>query len=367
MESATPFMASRSLLLPLSVPISRSPAPEIARNGAHSCPSTSSSASLKYHRKSSRILLPYRAVSDLQPSKTSPELGLLLEVEGVIADIYRLGNRQAFNVAFQKLGLDCANWTEPVYADLTRKASGDEERMLVLFFNRIGWPTALPTNEKGTFTKSVLREKGKALGEFAASANLLLRPGVETFIDDALKEGIPVVVLTAYSKNGDKISRSIIEKLGHDRISKIKIVGKEEVEGSFYGQLVLGKGVSSSLEEQLAKEARKAVSMEKQKVAEEVASTLKLSVNLDTTAPESFDNIVITLRAGAECAGLPVDKCILIAGSQSGVLGADHISMPCVVLRSSLTARAEFRTAKAVMDGFGGADLTISKLRSKRW
>lgn len=30
------------------------------------------------------------------------------------------------------------------------------------------------------------------------------------------------------------------------------------MEGSFYGQLVLGKGVSSSLEEQLAKEARKA-------------------------------------------------------------------------------------------------------------
>lgn len=84
MESATPFMASRSLLLPRSVPISRSPAPEIARNGVHSCPSTSSSASLKCHRKSSRILLPYCAVSDLQPSKTSPELGLLLEVEGFV-------------------------------------------------------------------------------------------------------------------------------------------------------------------------------------------------------------------------------------------------------------------------------------------
>jgi len=52
--------------------------------------------------------------------------------------------------------------------------------------------------------------------------------------------------------------RSVVEKLGHDRISKVKIVGKEEVEGSLYGQLVLGKGVSSSLDEQLAKEARKA-------------------------------------------------------------------------------------------------------------
>lgn len=55
-----------------------------------------------------------------------------------------------------------------------------------------------------------------------------------------------------------KIVRSIIEKLGHERTSKINIVGKEELEGSFYGQLVLGKGVSSSLDEQLAKEVKRA-------------------------------------------------------------------------------------------------------------
>lgn len=41
-------------------------------------------------------------------------------------------------------------------------------------------------------------------------------------------------------------------------MSKIKIVGKMEVEESFYGQLVLGKGVSSSLDEKLISEARKA-------------------------------------------------------------------------------------------------------------
>ncbi|RWW50588.1 hypothetical protein BHE74_00043131, partial [Ensete ventricosum] len=96
--------------------------------------------------------------SDLQDSKPGQDLALLLEVEGlgVIADIYRLGNRQAFNVAFQKLGLDCANWTEPIYADLIRKAAGDEERMLILFFNR-----------------------QKALEDFSTSSSLTLRPGVE--------------------------------------------------------------------------------------------------------------------------------------------------------------------------------------------
>lgn len=279
--------------------------------------------------------------------------------------MHRVPNRQAFNLAFQKLGLDCANWTEPIYADLTRKAGGDEERMITLFFNRIGWPSSLPTNEKETFMKSILREKQKALEEFAASSNFLLRPGVENFIDDAIREGVPVVLLTAYSRNGDKLSRSIIQKLGHDRMSKAKIVGKEEVERSLYGQLVLGKGISSSLDEKLLKEARKAVAAEKQRVAEEVASILKLSVDIDTSSSESLENTVATLRAGAEYAGLSEQSCVLIAGSQSGVLGAERIGMPCVVLRSSLTARAEFQKAKAVMDGFGGADLTLSRLRTK--
>ncbi|XP_031269890.1 CBBY-like protein [Pistacia vera] len=310
----------------------------------------------------------FTAFCSTSPNKTqnpSQELALLLEVDGILVDAYRLGNRQAFNVAFQKLGLDCANWSVPVYTDLLRKSAGDEERMLVLFFNRIGWPTSLPTNEKETFVTRVLREKKNAFNEFLVSKDVPLRPGVEEFIDEAYNEGIPVMIISAYSKSGDKIARAVIEKLGHERISKIKIVGNQEVEQSLYGQVVLG--MSSDTDEQLATEARKAVSAQKQKIAEEVASMLKLSVDIDTTSPESLDKIVAALRAGAEYAGKPVQNCVLISGSQSGVAGAQRIGMPCVVLRSSLISRAEFPSANAIMDGFGGADLTISKLRNKQW
>ncbi|KAB5525286.1 hypothetical protein DKX38_023035 [Salix brachista] len=297
----------------------------------------------------------------------SPEFAVLLEVDGVLIDAYRLGNRQAFNVAFQKLGLDCANWTQPIYQDLVRKSDGDEERMLVLFFNRIGWPTSLPTSEKGAFVKSLLREKKNAFDEFLASKSSLLRPGVEDFIDDATTKGIPVVILTAYGKSVEKIARSIIDKLGHERISKLKIVGNEEVEKSLYGQLVNHKGILSGTNEELAKEAMKAASAQKQKIAEEVASMLKLSVSLDSSSSESLQKTVAALRAGAEYAGVPVNDCVLIAGSQSGVAGAEQIGMPCVVLRSSSTSRTQFPSAKATLDGFGGPDLTISKLLQKLW
>ncbi|XP_010272269.1 PREDICTED: haloacid dehalogenase-like hydrolase domain-containing protein At3g48420 isoform X2 [Nelumbo nucifera] len=328
--------ASCSLLYTLRVSTN-----EISRRAfLHSIPSVSH-ASVRNSRFHGRNLqfsrcIASNSVSCPRDDTPSKELAVLLEVEGVLMDVYRSCNRQAFNAAFRKLGLDCANWTQPIYLDLLRKAGGNEERMLVLFFNRIGWPTSLPTNEKETFMKSVIREKRNALGEVVMEKTSPLRPGVENFIDDALNEGIPVVILTTYSENGDKISRSIIEKLGDERISNIKIIGKEEVERSLYGQLVFGKGVSSSLDEQLAKEARKAASAEKLRIAEEVASMLKLRVEIGTGTPESLQNIVASLRAGAEYAKVPVQNCVLIAGSHSGVVGAKQIGMPYVILRSRI-------------------------------
>ncbi|KAM1081961.1 hypothetical protein ACFX19_020974 [Malus domestica] len=100
-----------------------------------------------------------------------------------------------------------------------------------------------------------------AMDEFLMSEKLTLRPGVEG---------------------------SILEKLGEERISKLKIVGDKEVDLSLYTQLVNDTGLSFGVDEQLAKEAIKAVSAEKQRIAEEVGSMLQLSVNIDTSPPESL-------------------------------------------------------------------------------
>ncbi|PWA44825.1 Mog1/PsbP, alpha/beta/alpha sandwich [Artemisia annua] len=57
--------------------------------------------------------------------------------------------------------------------------------------------------------------------------------------------------------------------------------------------------------------------------------------------------IVTALRAGTEYAEVPVPNCVLVAGSLPGVAAAEQIGMPCVVLRSRLTSRAEFPSANA--------------------
>ncbi|KAL5549977.1 hypothetical protein UlMin_000153 [Ulmus minor] len=208
----------------------------------------------------------------------------------------------------------------------------------------IGWPSSLPTSENESFVKAVLRENGNAFHEVLVSQSLPLQPGVQAFIDDAYNEGIPIVILTTYTKNGEKNAKFL----------RIKIIGNEEVEQSMYGRLVSHDEFSSSVDEQLAKEAKKA--------AEDVASVLKLSVGINTSSSQSLDKIIVALHAGAKSVGVLVSNCVLIAGSQYGV---ERVGMPCIVLRSNLTSRAEFPLAKAVLDGFGGVNHSLSKLRQK--
>ncbi|KAI5083309.1 hypothetical protein GOP47_0003052 [Adiantum capillus-veneris] len=278
------------------------------------------------------LLLPLlgRASSLLLLGPMAPPLAVWI----VVADTHRFGHRHSFNVAFQRLGLDCANWSEPVYADLLRQAGGSEERMLSLFFDRIGWPLALPTDQKGAFIQNLLREKQAALQDRVNAGNLSLRPGVESFVDEVLDAGVPLVILVAYNKSGENVARSLIQKLGSERAKRISFVGQKEVEESAYGQVVLGAGSSMGLDEELAAEAAKAVAAEKQRMAEEVASLLKLSVEVDTSFSKNAHKAIALLRAGAEVAGIAVQHCILLAGGDTGVQAAHRIRMPCVAVRS---------------------------------
>ncbi|XP_062014596.1 uncharacterized protein LOC133731172 [Rosa rugosa] len=87
-----------------------------------------------------------------------------------------------------------------------------KEKMLIMYFSQIGWPSSLPTTEKESFVNNVLQKKGT-----------------------------PAVILRSYSKSGDKIARSIIDKLGHQRVSKLKIVGLKEVDMNFIWSIFVSK------------------------------------------------------------------------------------------------------------------------------
>ncbi|KAG6555478.1 hypothetical protein Mapa_002713 [Marchantia paleacea] len=318
-----------------------------------------------YFRKVSSAGVARAMESDTRPG-FQLNAAVLMEIEGVVSDVHRFGNRLAFNedcsFSFQDLGLDCAQWSEAVYADLMRAAGGVEEKMLTMFFSRIGWPTALPNNEKELFVKKVMEAKRKALGTLALAGTLPLRPGLEQFIDEVLEAEVPLVVVSAYYKEGEELARLLVEKLGAERAHKIRIVDEDVVVKSSYGQLVLGEGVSSGADEQLAAAASRAVAAEKQRLAEEVASMLKLSVEVDTSYIQISKKAIAALRAGSEIAERGVDRCILLASGHLGAQAAQKIGMPCVVVRSSVTTRGEFPGAKAALDGYGPGAVTLPRL-----
>ena len=62
----------------------------------------------------------------------------------------------------------------------------------------------------------------------------------------------------SYKPFRNYLNRSLVQKLGIERARRIAFVGKKEVEGSAYGQVVLGAGSSMGLDEELALEAAKA-------------------------------------------------------------------------------------------------------------
>lgn len=301
-------------------------------------------------------------LDEVEDTSGQAQVALILEVEGVLADLHKFGHRVAFNKAFQELGLDVPSWTPSVYADLLRQAGGSEENMLGIYFGKAGWPSSVAPAKKYFFVEQLLKLKHSILEAAVAEGSVPLRPGLEQFIDEALAAGVPVAVVTAYSKCGETVAWDLVKRLGPERAGAIVRVGKEEVEASTYGQVVLGGGATSGLEEALANQIAEAVATEKQRLAEEVAKQLKVTVELDTGSGRLLRRGVAALRAAAELVGVEAQRCVVLAGSHSALQAAQTGAFPCVVMRSSITARAEFPQARAAMEGFGAGALTVARL-----
>lgn len=285
-----------------------------------------------------------------------------MEVEGVLADIHKYGHRNAFNAAFRTLGLECAAWTESVYTDLLRQAGSNDEEMVRMFFQKIGWPVTVPSKEYGAFVKTVIKHKKAELEAAIAAGKIPLRPGVDKFLDELQEGGLRAAILAVDTKCGEVATRLLLQRLGPERAAAVVVVGQQDMVDSDYGQLTLGGGAYAGVEEALAAQVNTAVAAEKQKVAKEVASMLRVSVELDTGSTEGTKRAVAALRAAAEMLGVPSPSCVLLAGSHAGSQAAISAGMVCIVLRSSITMRAEFPQARAVMDSFGPGALTLARL-----
>jgi hypothetical protein len=91
--------------------------------------------------------------------------------------------------AFKNQGVDCSNWTAPVYNDLMSQGDGTGEGLVRAYFSRVGWPTFLPTKED-IFTRKVHELKQEQLKKLIQKRKVPPREAV-----DKVGVGVPAIVL----------------------------------------------------------------------------------------------------------------------------------------------------------------------------
>ncbi|CAI5502641.1 unnamed protein product [Closterium sp. Naga37s-1] len=263
--------------------------------------------------------------------------------------------------ALSSLAFDEHRLSPSRYRDLHRKCAGNFELLLSTHFNASAWPIpSLDAQAKQALLQRLLNLKAQALSRALQQGSVPLRPGLVDFLQDAVTGGVHVAVLAGLARSGEETARGVLRGMPAALRQRVHVVGEQEARESAFGQVVLGGGALAGVDEALAAHMAQAVLVEKRRIAEEVARTLKLTVDLDI--PSESQEGVAMLRAAAEVVGVPAAACVVLAGCQGTVQMAGRVGMTACVVRSSMTSGAEFRGVRAVFDGFGPGALTLPRL-----
>ena len=147
---------------------------------------------------------------------------LIFDCDGVLVDTERDGHRVAFNQAFAKKGLDI-EWDVQLYGDLLEVAGG-KERMRH-YFNTHQWPANI--TDKDIYIKDLHKLKTDCFMQIIESCQLPLRPGVARLVDEAIADGISLVVC---STSNERAVTMVVERL----------LGKEIIKHPFVVNLAHG-------------------------------------------------------------------------------------------------------------------------------
>eukprot|EP00850_Spirogloea_muscicola_P023525 SM000363S13649 [mRNA] locus=s363:35639:37385:- [translate_table: standard] len=270
--------------------------------------------------------------------------GALLQQDRVASDASHRGEGRLREERAQAAG----KYDSPQEAACIRSSSGGVGRSSDSRSARV----SLTTSEQGAELASLI-EKG----------SVPLRPGVTEFIDEVLEAELPLAFLTAHSRLGEKLCRVVVSQLGEERLRRTEVIGDEQVQGSAYGQVVLGRGASAGIDETLAAQLASAMAAQKQSLAAEVAGVLKVGVEL--RSPGTMAHDIAVLRAASECLAVPIDRCIVMTATQAQVQAACQAGCCCIALRSSTTAQAEFPGAGMTAQDYGAGSLTLQRVLRK--
>eukprot|EP00884_Botryococcus_braunii_P004901 jgi/Botrbrau1/14411/Bobra.0014s0058.1 len=305
-----------------------------------------------------------------------PQLGLILECDGVLVDTHMDGHRIAFNRAFGELGLDCAAWDRASYHDLLRAGDGSAEGMVVAWFNTVGWPATMPTSDRSVFPSRVHALKRKHLRLLVQNGQLPLRPGVETVVDDALREGVKLAVVAGtMSSPEDGIVEAAMAKLGAERASRVRVfsVNLEAQQGGEDGDEASSQlTFEQSMQLVQAKMKREVANSMLESVRQTglFSETPAVGMAVDPSLLASGARMALLssswLAACIATMDLPLSRCAFLTANNATLQAARGGGLLTAAVPASRSGRGGFADAELVFDGFGpGGGATWSRLRDK--
>jgi HAD superfamily hydrolase (TIGR01509 family) len=217
-------------------------------------------------------------------------MNLIFDCDGVIVDTERDGHREAFNAAFEAVGIP-DRWDVETYGELLAIAGG-KERMRA-WFDRGGWPAAAA--DRTAFVQELHRRKTDLFMEIIAAGRLPLRPGVARLVDEAIAAGVPLAIC---STSNERAVQLVAERmLGSERRTRFLIL------------------------------------------AGDVVAKKKPDPGIYLLAAER-----LRARPGS---------CVVVEDSRNGLLAARAAGMRCVITKSRYTRTEDFGEADAVFDDLG--------------
>lgn len=148
---------------------------------------------------------------------------LLFDVDGTLADTEKDGHRPAFNMAFEKAGLDWY-WSAELYGQLLAVTGGKER--IKFYLEQFNTAFVKPA-EFDEFVRALHASKTEFYKQLMAQGAIPLRPGVERLILEAKQKGVRMAIVTTTTPAN--VTALLTNTLGADSESWFEVIAAGDI------------------------------------------------------------------------------------------------------------------------------------------
>ena len=147
---------------------------------------------------------------------------LIFDVDGTLANTEKDGHLQAFNIAFEQMGLDWF-WSNKLYHQLLSVTGGKERIKFYLeTYNK-----DFHHDDMDNFIVEIHKQKTINYVELISNGSVPLRVGVKRLIDEAISSDLRLAIATTTTPAN--VDALITSTLGDDYMSVFEVIGAGDI------------------------------------------------------------------------------------------------------------------------------------------